>query len=1248
VKTIRIIICLITFCISTFSGKCLFGQLAINATMTPAQLVQNILVQGGLSISNITFTGSTGGSGGGFSQIGSFTNGNTSYLGLTSGIVLSSGYVIHVAAPGNSTGNMSDATGAAGDADLAHLNSLITGATASTFDAAVLEFDFVPTYNTISFSYVFGSEEYPDYVCSTFDDAFGFFLSGPGINGPYSNNSIDIALVPGSSPPLPVAVNTINSGVSGIDAGGGTCTSLAYSSLYIDNLADTNIVFGGMTKVLTASHSVIPCQKYHIKIAVCDVGDEAFDSSVLLGANSFSAGGVAVTSNYSNSSLGNNAIKGCSNGIALFTLPSPATSPDTINYTIGGTAINGVDYVAIPNSIVIQPGQDTASIIIRPVSNTSSGTVLIGTTSSCNTTYDTIKIIPYVPMTPVTTGTATVCPGGPATIGVTNSGGINPYIYTWSDSLGSGTSYKVTPSSTTIYTVTVSDNCQQTATSSVIVTVANNLSVNISPANPAICQGSSVILTASGGAANYRWSSSPGLSDTTGSVVTAIPASTQTYTVTGTSGGCSAVANVTVKVNPDPTISISASANPICNSTSTTVTAEGAYIYSWSGSSGTTNSVIVAPTEITTYTVTGTDINGCSGTADMTINVNPNPRLSITASANSICTGDSATLTVNGANTYLWSNGLGNSNLVTVFPTSTTSYSVVGTDGNGCPGAASLTVTVNPLPVAQILSSRQATCGLDNGSATATGGASYMWNNGQATSTISGLAPNTYSVTVTSAMGCSSSNTLTINNIAGPTVTADFTNENCGHANGTVISMPAGGTQPYSFLWSNGATTQNINNLPAQTYTLTVTDANSCMATASVTLTNIAGPSLLIAGFTNETCTSGNGSITVHAINGLPPFTYLWSNGDTTATAGNLHAGTYTCTVTDSNHCTAENAKTITNSPPPTLAIIGTDSAKCGIPDGSATMNVNGVSPPYTFVWNSSPSQTTQNLLNVQPGTYMVTVTDSIGCTATTNVIISPKSKISATANSTNETCNRGNGIASVNVSGGTGTYNYSWSNGQTAQTAINLTQGSYMVSVYDGGCSTFAVANVMETPGPTAAFTVHPETITLLDGPVVYNDNSTGNIINWFWNFGDGTSGIGSSIQHQYTGIGNYITTLMVTDNNGCTDSTSDTIKIIDYFTFYIPNAFTPNGDNKNELFYPKGNNVDPNNFNMLIYDRWGNLVFNTNKWEVDHSEGWNGTKNNAGTINDVITGVYIYQIQLREIGGYPHLYNGSITLVQ
>jgi gliding motility-associated-like protein len=535
---------------------------------------------------------------------------------------------------------------------------------------------------------------------------------------------------------------------------------------------------------------------------------------------------------------------------------------------------------------------------------------------------------------------------------------------------------------------------------------------------------------------------------------------------------------------------------------------------------------------------------------------------------------------------------------------------------------------------------------INNGSATATGGSTYLWSNGQINATTIGLAPGNYSVTVTSAAGCSSTASAAIINIPGPTVTATFTNENCGHSNGTSSSLPIGGTQPYTYLWNNAQTTQNITNLPAGTYDVTVTDANSCTAFTSVILTDIPGPSIQVSGFINETCSYGNGAATVSAINGTPPYHYSWSGGNTSATASNLHAGTYTCTVTDANNCTAIDSVIITNTAGPRLVITGADSASCGMSDGSASLNVIGGTPPYAYSWNSSPLEYTQNLTNVPTGNYIVTVTDANSCSATVSVQVEQKPGPSATVSSTNEICNKSDGTATVKATGGLGTYTYLWSNGQTTAIDAGLTQGGYTVTVSDGGCSTSAMVTVGETAGPTAAFTANPQILTIMGGPVAFTDNSVGNIVNWQWNYGDNTSfGSGSNTTHQYKNVGVYLVTLIVTDNNGCMDTISDTIKVKDIFTLYIPNAFTPNGGILNNYFYPQGMNVDPNNFDMAIYDRWGNLMFHTTVWLTNHSEGWNGTKNNSGALNDVVMDVYVYRIILNEIDGPKHEYLGKIT---
>ncbi|MGD0711305.1 MAG: gliding motility-associated C-terminal domain-containing protein, partial [Bacteroidales bacterium] len=766
----------------------------------------------------------------------------------------------------------------------------------------------------------------------------------------------------------------------------------------------------------------------------------------------------------------------------------------------------------------------------------------------------------------------------------------------------------------------------------------NQLILNISQ-TPGFCNGSATV-TASGGTMPYTYLWSNG---STTSSITSVPAGW--YYVTVMDNSC-------IKLKGTDSVLITSSFptsicndTSVCNGSSVPLWATGGATYTWAPAGSLSNANIANPVahpaSTTTYYVTIS--NGtCNILDSVKVTISPGP--SVTVTNGSICNGQQDTLFAGGAASYLWSTGSTNTYIVES-PASTTPYTVTGTTA-GCSAAVTGTITVNPLPNAQITPFAPATCGLNNGSATATGGTTYLWSSGQTTATITHLAPGTYSVTVTSAAGCSSTTSVIINNIPGGTVTATSTDENCGHANGTASSTPVGGTPPYTYLWSNGHTTQNITNLPAGTYTVTVTDASSCTAVTSVTLTNIAGPSLQVLGSVNETCSYGNGSATVNAINGVLPYSYLWSNGNTSATATNLHAGTYTCTVTDSNHCTAINTVTITNTPGPTITISGINSANCGMSNGSATLNISGGTPAYTpIIWSNG--ETSQNILNVPTGTYCVTVTDANSCTTSACVTIPQKPGPVATHSYTDEICQMKNGTATAVPSGGVPPYIFSWSNGAITQTATGLSQGNYTYTVTDqGGCSTSGTVSIGEIPGPTAYFMYTPKILTILEGPVYFWDESTGGTrpYTYQWDFGDASSGTGTYNVHPYPNLGTYVISEIVTDSNRCKDTISDTVRVVDIFTFYTPNAFTPNNDGLNDNWAPQGTNIDTNNYNEYIYDRWGNLVFQTTKWQVSkteppkgQAEGWNGTIYNNGNNKDIVMDIYVYKIDLREFNHGP-----------
>ena len=268
-------------------------------------------------------------------------------------------------------------------------------------DVSKLEFDFVPQSDTLTFRYVFGSEEYEGYVCSDRNDAFGFFVSGPGLNGPYSNNAENIALIPGSTPPLGVAINTINIGSPSHNYFASGCESLAYSYLYVDNCGGgsfgTTIEYYGFTVVLTAFVVVQPCQTYHIKLSIGDAGDRLYDSGVFLEANSFSAAGLNIDTKYSASASSyGSVIEGCNDATVYFELVDVLTYDYPIAIGVGGTAVNGVDYQFIPDTIFIPAGQliDSLQIIAYPDGNIEpTETIALGLDyeSACASEQDTLR-----------------------------------------------------------------------------------------------------------------------------------------------------------------------------------------------------------------------------------------------------------------------------------------------------------------------------------------------------------------------------------------------------------------------------------------------------------------------------------------------------------------------------------------------------------------------------------------------------------------------------------------------------------------------------------------------------------------------------------------------------------------------------------------------------------------------------------------------------------------------------------------
>jgi hypothetical protein len=500
----------------------------------------------------------------------------------------------------------------------------------------------------------------------------------------------------------------------------------------------------------------------------------------------------------------------------------------------------------------------------------------------------------------------------------------------------------------------------------VTATITNTITVNGSASQNSICQGESVTLSATG-ATTYTWNPG-GLS---GSSVTVTPSSSTTYSVTGTTAGCTGTANVSITVTPIPVVSISGPVS-ICNGSSATLTASGAGSYIWS-TGATTASINVSPIINTNYSVTGITA-GCTGSNSTSIVVNPNAVVSISG-AGSICAGSSATLIASGASTFLWSTGATTASIV-VSPSVNTNYSVTGTS-SGCNGTNSAQINVNPNPVVSI----SGPSGICNGSSailTASGAASYLWSTGATTASIN-VSPSvitTYSVTGTAA-GCTGSNSSTISVNPNPVVSISGAGSICSGSSVTLIASGAA-----SFLWSTGATTASINVSPTinTTYSVTGTTAG-CTGANSTSIVVNPRPSVNISN-TGVSCFAGtNGTATAIVTGGTPGYNYSWNTipVQTSSTATGLAAGTYTVNISDANGCTAVNSQTVNQPSLLTGSAIVTNTS-CGGINGSINLTPSGGTIPYSYVWTPGGASS-QDLSGIGSATYTVLITDANGCT---------------------------------------------------------------------------------------------------------------------------------------------------------------------------------------------------------------------------------------------------------------------------
>lgn len=875
------------------------------------------------------------------------------------------------------------------------------------------------------------------------------------------------------------------------------------------------------------------------------------------------------------------------------------------------------------------------------------------------------------------TFTGTSCNGTcDGTASVTPSGGTAPYTYLWSNGL-------TTPS--------VSNLCL--GTDSVIITDFNGCTkvvvFNITSPNVLTTSTSTIDVACNGGSSGsatatplngtpiytYLWSD--GLAQIT---PTATNLTVGTYTVTIKDfNGCSVKDTITIN-EPSLIVANEVITNATCgfNDGTATVTPTGGsgavYTYNWTtlGGLGIPN-----PTGLLagTYPVEITDDNGCMQTFLIPISNVGGPTISTNStnvSCSGVCDGTSTVSVISGTPNYdyLWTGG---ATTTTVTGLCEDTYTVQVTDDNNCVTVATVTIGANA-PITANVSTIDVTCnGGTDGSALVVplGGVppySYSWSGpcpAPPNNAVASLCAGTYTVTITDGDGCPSPITVVINEPNLLTVNATANNLTCfGQNDGSATATPSGGTAAYTYLWSDGATTTpTISGLTAGVYSVIVTDDNGCSATDSVTI--FSGNSLT-ANFNpiiDATCGVCDGSATINVGVGSGPYTYLWSpGGQNTPTVNNLCPGVYDVDVTNSSGCTQTFTVLISNPNGPTVTTAA-DSTSCyNSCDGFAWVDVIAGNPPYTFQWNDAILQTNDTATLLCAGLYNVIVQDSLGCITVDSIRIDQPAQILANLTTTPISCfGDSNGTATVNPTGGVGSYIVTWSNGNTGLTATNLPAGPHSVTITDGnGCPITRNFNLL---APTTINTVMSSTSTTCngdcDGTALATVSGGTPPYIYSWN----TAPIQTNSLATSLCAGLY--TVTVTDSRGCIQT--DTISVAtpdSLFTTSTPTDANCNGENSGSIFTNPVGGVSPysyiwnitspiqttqtatnlaaGTYNVIVVDANNCAAYDT----VTVNEP--NTLNDSTTVNGPTCGVCNGSATANPVGGvgpYTYVWGGVVT---
>lgn len=1092
-RSLFVILCL-------FSIQKGFGQISVEPTgslFTPESLISNVFLGEGVEVLEITHNGTS-------SSVGYFSNG-TNDIGINRGIVMSTGTVNVIAGPNEAGGTSGSTSGNSNDPYLGDISD-------NLFDNNKYTIRFIPTSDTLRFKYTFASEEYPEYACTGFNDIFGFFIHGPGINGSYPNNAENIALVPELSDPtgltftdLPVTINNVN-GYNGnpvpnecLPPNGST----AYSQYYRDNVGSENMIFDGYLKVFYAQAIVTPCQEYTIVLSIADVGDDQWDSAVFLEARSFGTGSLQVETQ--TVSLDGSLSEGCASGELTFALPNVVENDFPIDYTIFGTATNGVDYSFIPDDLFIAAGDSVVSVPVEVYEdNIEEDVELIGIDiqrDPCNRDTFYFRLNDNRLLELDLGVDETICDGNslqldgtmdvplPDPPNFTNTTDYDIVVISDNNPPPPGTPPTISPINVIgVQPLVVQPDVIKSVCINVEHRWISDVDVFLFAPN-----GQFIELTTDNGKSGDDYFQTCFTPTATNPINFGSQAPSTAAPFTGdwmpegsfedlygspTNGEWQLAIKIDQQGFSGTLLDWSICFNPVYQ-----------IDYNWTPATGLSCTdcpdPVASPNTTTTYTLEVTDTYGCSIADEVEVMVEDAiepPVVNCTPTTNSIVLDWAALagatgyeININGSGWQPTSgdlqhliNGLSINEEVS-FEIRATSDCDSDILSSSCTTLDCIPPSIN-LDAATNIDCFNGTNGTINVSATGAM-APYEFNipgiEINNTGVFTDLPAGSYNVVVTDNLGCPGTMEVTLTEPEELAATIQIVDSiTCnGLSNGRLAAIVEGGTGPFDFNWNNSNTDSVFNAGVAGINTVVITDQNNCNITVDFDMPE---PEVLTvsASMTVVSCPGGNdGTATALASGGSAPYAYQWSNGQTADEATGFSAGTEFVTVTDAKGCMEILNVSIDENPPIALDFSETLPACNGISNGNVTVLPTGGSGTYTYEWSNNQSSATAAALGA--GEHFVTVTDDAGCSITGSYDLGEPDPIIITETVVNPLCAEGDDATiSLEVTGGNGGYSFTWTDDNTITTdnRTNLTAGSYTVNVVDQiGCQNSLLIEVVE-----------------------------------------------------------------------------------------------------------------------------------------------------------------------------------------